>query len=494
MPARELHGIWTYRSLINAPLLGDFKDLEVWQAELCIEADDDSPVFYGHLGERPAKATGKDPYLTVKGDFMEGSPPTVRWRAVGKMGTEYEGWVYDYAGILNPGWPDGKNGNRPTIVGTVTRTVQHGKAPAGSVFSFVCVKRDFVEPRVSIPLKQEVLDMVASLEYRLHHQLWHGSRDEWAGLSDGKKAALRDLGWQPGPKNAERLAFGADMYTNGSGEDFFFMHRQMIGQVKAIDAVPAWKRVPRPGPLANFDEGSEASKVGNPDGFALPEPWVVPDDVGTTHWLHDLRRNSTLYGRFQAWEAQYTDPAYLSRVTLGELGARIEWTIHNWMHMRWASIPRDPSTGIAIPDGRADLDFDAKWLQPTYDYLGETFSSHVNPVFWRLHGWVDERIEDWFNAHETAHPGEIQRMELQGVRWFSPGKWVQVSDPWVGPAGHHHAHGSGHAGGVVLDPNTMKQALAVIFGPEPTVDLAMATEIVSQPAPSRRGSWFKNVG
>jgi hypothetical protein len=167
--------------------------------------------------------------------------------------------------------------------------------------------------------------------------------------------------------------------------------------------------------------GFQSSQVGNPDGFALPDAWVVPGDPDTTQWLFELRKTSTWYARFLAWQAQYTDPAYLSRITLGELGARMEFTIHNWMHMRWASVPRDPSTGRAVPEGRAALDFDPKWLRPEYDYLGETFSSHVNPVFWRLHGWVDDRIDDWFNAHESAHPGEIKRTNRNAVMWFKPG-------------------------------------------------------------------------
>ena len=58
---------------------------------------------------------------------------------------------------------------------------------------------------------------------------------------------------------------------------------------------------------------------------------------------------------------------------------------------------------------RDTFDFDPMWDDPKYDYLGEFYSSHVNPLFWRLHGWVDDRIEDWFNAHESMQPGEIER-------------------------------------------------------------------------------------
>ena len=55
------------------------------------------------------------------------------------------------------------------------------------------------------------------------------------------------------------------------------------------------------------------------------------------------------------------------------------------------------------PANRGDFDFDEKWDDPKYDYLGDFHSSHVNPMFWRLHGWVNDRIEDWYNAHEARN-------------------------------------------------------------------------------------------
>jgi hypothetical protein len=108
--------------------------------------------------------------------------------------------------------------------------------------------------------------------------------------------------------------------------------------------------------------------------------------------------------------------------------------------MRWSSISRDPKTGD--PALREDFDFDDKWDDPKYDYLGDFHSSHVNPLFWRLHGWVDERMEDWFNAHEAAQSGEIERYEYQGIAWFKPGKWVQVHKPFYWPESHHHHNGN----------------------------------------------------
>lgn len=78
---------------------------------------------------------------------------------------------------------------------------------------------------------------------------------------------------------------------------------------------------------------------------------------------------------------------------------------------------------------RFPADFAPRWFRPENDFLGDPFSSHVNPVFWSFHGWIDDRIEDWYRAHERFHPGEVQRREVEGIQWFAPGRWVEVGDP-----------------------------------------------------------------
>jgi hypothetical protein len=90
----------------------------------------------------------------------------------------------------------------------------------------------------------------------------------------------------------------------------------------------------------------------------------------------------------------------------------------------------------------------------------------MNPVFWYFHGWIDDRVEDWYLAHEQAHPGAVQRKLINGVPWFAPGPWVRVAEPWLGPPlagcgawGRDNGGGSG-----MLDIETMHLALHVIFG------------------------------
>ena len=64
-------------------------------------------------------------------------------RFQGKGTVDDEEWIYDYIGWLVPTWPNSTaSQQRPAIVGSVTRTIQHGTAPAGVVASFYAVRTD----------------------------------------------------------------------------------------------------------------------------------------------------------------------------------------------------------------------------------------------------------------------------------------------------------------------------------------------------------------
>jgi len=171
---------------------------------------------------------------------------------------------------------------------------------------------------------------------------------------------------------------------------------------------------------------------GNPTGFSVPASWSPPGAETMSQRLQALKSAEFYWSRMRWWDRQYKDPAYLATLSLGELGTLIEWTVHNDMHMRWASVPRDPKTNEPVPQGRQDWDIDPAWDDDRYDHLGEQYSSHVNPVFWRLHGWVDNRVEDWFNAREATDPGKLNRTEVMGTPWFE-GVGVDVDMPWSGP-------------------------------------------------------------
>jgi hypothetical protein len=255
--------------------------------------------------------------------------------------------------------------------------------------------------------------------------------------------------------------------------------------------VPRWATIPAPGPAVvepNF--GSKPLVVpvsGNPDGYAVPAAWNSGNEMMDRR-LGSLKADSFYWTRMRWWDRQFKDPQYLRTLTLGELGALLEYSVHNDMHMRWASMPQDPRTGEPVPGGRPDNDVRTLWDDPKYDYLGEFYSSHLNPVFWRLHGWIDDRIEEWFQAHEAAHPGEIKPITLHGTKWFEKGKWVHSAEPWAGAPGHHP------------DLQKMTAVARILFGPlvedppatRKQLRLAAATQAsaLQVPPTPEHVSWF----
>ena len=78
-------------------------------------------------------------------------------------------------------------------------------------------------------LPQAVIQMHAKRERRMHHFLWHQTRNMWLFWDDDTRSKIRELGWEP-PRPARKP--GANnvepIFDNNSGEDFLYMHRQMI--------------------------------------------------------------------------------------------------------------------------------------------------------------------------------------------------------------------------------------------------------------------------
>ncbi|MET9760717.1 hypothetical protein ABZ016_16875 [Streptomyces sp. NPDC006372] len=258
-----------------------------------------------------------------------------------------------------------------------------------------------------------VTDAMADRAMRLHHMLWHSARDSWAVLTPEEREVFRHHGWEPprqslsapDPVTGRRSV----EFDNGSGEDFLFMHREMIGTVNEIltelgdpqhPRVEGWPAVPSP-------EDTE---------YPVPAPFDIPGDTGTSDAIGKAKTQAA-FNRIRDWEALFTNPAELRQMTLGRLGARIEFGIHNQMHLRWAA--EMPS----YRQGGVDFSVDPQWDDSSYNWLADTYSAHVNPIFWKLHGWVDARIDDWMAANELTGP----------VPWsFDP--------PWSGPTGGHHHH------------------------------------------------------
>jgi hypothetical protein len=130
-----LVGRWTYRSFINdAEISKGFDSLEFGRGELLIEYITQG-MFIGRL------IFGDDYQFGLYGVANFTDTPTLRFQGFGDA-SDSQNQVYDYLGCLMPYWPQGID-QRPTIVGSVVRTVPHdeGKARAGVVSSFIALKR-----------------------------------------------------------------------------------------------------------------------------------------------------------------------------------------------------------------------------------------------------------------------------------------------------------------------------------------------------------------
>ena len=123
------------------------------------------------------------------------------------------------------------------------------------------------------------------------------------------------------------------------------MHRHMLGHARSLQPdLPNWTQLPLPSPQLEYDRLGFIRYQENHDGNSVPPAWVADDDEELSQWLHGIKAAETLFSNFQVWESQYQDPDYLSRLTLGQFGSEVELNIHDWLHMRWATVTRDPPT------------------------------------------------------------------------------------------------------------------------------------------------------
>lgn len=456
MKPHELTGTYTYRSFINREeVVDDFNKIQFAEAELTLFAASDGSVT-GLLSWPTKDDDSERAYMDISGRIATAEPFLVQFDGIGRKGSNIADYHYRYELALAARWPETIDPHT-CLVGSVMRVKDHGKAKAGVTASVVAVQRAFVEPRdiPGVALLPSTLSMLSSKWHRLWHATWHTVRGIWHDLTPEAQKAIEDLGWGLARPPFRPLPPGGLDLETGAGEDFLFMHRWMIKMVRddyakaGVTPPQSWKAVPLPATAqASFvqDKDSAGNVIFKRDVTSSGN-MVPPAD----EWAKTQEFFSTV---MRSWERQFTSKATLASLSLGALGNLIEFTIHNSMHNRWSTPARDPDTGEIVLDpetgdpGRPTFDFSDRWDNPKYDYLGEFYSSHVNPVFWRLHGWVDDRIDDWFAVQEGAAPGRVKRKQLHGIDWFEVNEpLVMVAEPFVGVAldGHGHGHG-GHGG------------------------------------------------
>ena len=177
---------------------------------------------------------------------------------------------------------------------------------------------------------------------------------------------LTALGWQA-PRFEDQ---------SGAGLDFLYMHREMIrtmDQKLATLNDPYWRRV----------EGWDPIPWANND----PE-WPVPLWTNPPEGAAWARLPATVE-RMKQLDQLLRDPNWLRTKSLDEIGRSMEFTIHSWMHLHWSGPPP------------ADVNSE----DVSNDWLYIPWSSHVNKHFWKLHGWIDNRISDWERA--TGVPADF---------------------------------------------------------------------------------------
>ncbi len=371
MAAADLSGVYTYRSFrdIDDPSAG-VESLLFGQGELTLFVRGDGTLSGTLAFPADANAAHKV-FMDLTGSVSNWSPLTIAFSGKGRETTGIADFEYAYKLELNDRWPDA-TAQKTTLVGSVIRSKDHGQPPsvakAGVTASVIAVKRDFVEPKdvPGVAILPEALTMLASKEHRLQHAVWHTLRAVWwdPALSDQNRTDIAAKGWDV--KRPPRTKQGSLELANGAGEDFLYMHREMIGMVrKHYEAagkpmLRGWNELP--GPATPQVVYTEVPDPENPalvvfrrdegaSGVAVP---VAASD--SDRWIKSPEYFSAV---MRPLSLVFRQPRMLASLSLGALGNLLEMTIHNAMHMRWASVARNPVTGE--PQSRGDFDFGDEW-------------------------------------------------------------------------------------------------------------------------------------
>jgi hypothetical protein len=305
----------------------------------------------------------------------------------------------------------------------------HGKARKPASAGESCPKgmTEGKSPAERDELRAAIFDAVGGAEHRLHHALWHAAR---GGLS-AKESKLLVSSFGPSWKQMHPLCPrpGSDASApdyNPVGEEFLYMHHQMISMVQEALAAAGKKC------LTGWD------KVPTPDQWPLP--------AGSK--LEGAKSEQTLR-QLQAWDATLQDRAWLSRVSLSQLGWAVEFSVHNNLHMRYATDDPPPGFEAASEIGGAPIPYDGKfpadWIydRPGYDWLADPYGAAVNPVFWKIHGYVDNLLGKWLDAHGYKTIAEDCEGRSDCYTWH--GQWE--GEVHLAHADKATRPGSGHSRG-----------------------------------------------
>jgi hypothetical protein len=350
IPTQLLSTNWRYRSFRNrSEHIDDINDLLFGEAELELMVAEDGVIDgylrFGALGR--LKIDGKAE--------VEGRTTVLKFQGIGKeVGLGTSGWVYDYVCWFVPNWEGGVNQQR-ALVGSVIRTADHGQAKAGVVASFVAVQGLMAStppPAYDIPMPEEIIAWMKERKWGDHHTRWHTERN-WDLQTPEDLAMSVQTGWSRYPMQEGE---------EGNGLDFLAMHRVMIRMLRTAFPIHS----------ALFDGWSAPPTDPFQSDEELPNKNRAPFSPLMSTAILRLSRDQELLkfvgddelGRYMQTSLNPTpnEPRRRSNdLTAG---------IHNYLHNRWT-------------------------LESSPIDLGKPEVNISNQRFWRLHGWIDKRWDQF---------------------------------------------------------------------------------------------------
>jgi len=153
-PEMALTGRWHYRSFHNEPQYPYLKTYPTAQSlileESVLQFETPSSTTLKGTIKSPSQGLDErilvldiDPQKGIVRPAKGGEPTSFTFSAIGRRGTETDGWECGYDGYLTRNWPSpaGAPANVPRLpaLGTVIREKAQGDSPAGAVCPFIAV-------------------------------------------------------------------------------------------------------------------------------------------------------------------------------------------------------------------------------------------------------------------------------------------------------------------------------------------------------------------
>ena len=275
----------------------------------------------------------------------------------------------------------------------------------------------------------QVSQTFAAVGHRLHHLLWHSIRNGWnrPGTSDYDRqlmaGAVPGEDWRPsrpliyGPSGTVDIVM-TEQLSPGAGEDFFHMHREMVKIAKSI-------------------LGGDFVVVPNTTVLIRERERMIAEGLIQRIPIRNMQEFQQQLAAIRLTE-QGMDALDLSRMTLGQLGTQLEWTLHNNLHERFAR-PAGEILLLNATNPWSMQNFFAPqmpWNQPSYQHLGDPYASASNPLFWLIHSYVDQWIDRWLQAQRYGEISDNCSGRSGCYQWLQNVRGT----PWDGGSSVDHAH------------------------------------------------------